>query len=123
MAVYNEIRTCHFSGETFIPKRQNQIFASKQNRILFHNQINNQLRKRLSKINKQLLLNLRILLEVLDGDNERVIHKQFLLGKGFSFNVFTHFTLSKSTNNYCYCIYEATYERIDDDNYKITKIW
>jgi hypothetical protein len=122
MAINNEIRICQFSGESFIPKRQNQIFATKENRVLFHNQINNQLRKRLSKINKQLLLNLRILLEVLDDESERVIHKQYLLGKGFSFKVFTHFTLSKLSNNYCYCIYEATYERIDDDNYKITKI-
>lgn len=122
MAINNEIRTCCFSGERFIPTRNNQIFSSKENRILFHNQINNKLRKRLSKINKQLLLNLRILFDVLDGENERTVHKQFLLGKGFSFSVFTHFTISKSSNNYCYVVYEVSYERIDDDNYKITKI-
>ena len=122
MAINNEIRTCNYSGESFIPIRQNQIFATKENRILFHNQQNNQLRKRLSFINKQLLLNFRILIDVLNGEKEQSIHKQFLLGKGFSFKVFTHFTVSKLSNNYCYCIYEATYERIDEDNYKITKI-
>lgn len=122
MANNNEIRTCCFSGEQFIPIRQNQIFASKQNRVLFYNEINNKLRKRLSKINKQLLLNLRILLEVLDGENERVVHKQFLLGKGFSFSVFTHLTISKSSKKYCYVIYEVSYERIDEENYKIIKI-
>lgn len=122
MATNNEIRTCYYSGESFIPTRQNQIFASKENRILFHNQINNQLRKRLSIINKQLLLNFRILIEVLDGENEATVHKQFLLGKGFSFSVFTHLTLSKYSNNYCYSVYEVSYQRIDDDNYKIKMI-
>ena len=105
MAINNEIRTCYYSGERFIPTRQNQKFLTKENRILFHNQQNNQLRKRLSFINKQLLLNFRILIDVLNGEKERIVHKQFLLGKGFSFNVFTHFTLSKSSSNYCYCIY------------------
>jgi hypothetical protein len=122
MAINNEIRTCYYSGQSFIPTRQNQIFASKENRILFHNQINNQLRKRLSFINKQLLLNFRILIEVLDGDYETIVHKEFLLGKGFSFSVFTHLSVSKLSNNYCYSVYEVSYERIDDDNYKITKI-
>ena len=122
MAINNEIRTCYYSGESFTPTRQNQIFASKENRILFHNQINNRLRKRLSFINKQLLLNFRILIDILDGENERTVHKQFLLGKGFSFSVFTHLSVSKYSNNYCYSVYEVSYERIDDDNYKIKKI-
>ena len=122
MATNNEIRTCYYSGESFIPTRQNQIFATKENRILYHNQINNQLRKRLSLINKQLLLNFRILIEVLDGENETIVHKQFLLGKGFSFSVFTHLSLSKYSNNYCYSVYEVSYERIDDNNYKIKMI-
>ena len=122
MATNNEIRTCYYSGESFIPTRQNQIFATKENRILYHNQINNQLRKRLSLINKQLLLNFRILIEVLDGENETIVHKQFLLGKGFSFSVFTHLSLSKCSNNYCYSVYEVSYERIDDNNYKIKMI-
>lgn len=119
MATNNKIRTCNYSGESFIPTRQNQIFATKENRILFHNQINNQLRKRLSFINKQLLLNFRILIDILNGENETIVHKQFLLGKGFSFSVFTHLSLSKYSNNYCYSVYEVSYERINDDNYKI----
>ncbi len=122
MAINNEIRTCYYSGESFIPTRQNQIFASKENRILFHNKMKNVFRKRFSFINKQLLLNFRILIDILDGENERTVHKQYLLGKGFSFSVFTHLSVSKYSNNYCYSIYEVSYERIDDDNYKIKKI-
>lgn len=122
MAKNTELRTCPLSNEEFLPTRNNQVFSSKENRILFHNHQNNQIRKRLSYINKQLLLNLRILINVLDGKKETILHKQFLLGKGFSFSVFTHFTISKSTNKYCYCIYEVAYERIDEENYKISKI-
>lgn len=122
MAKNIELRTCPLSNEEFLPTRNNQVFSSKENRIIFHNQQNNQIRKRLSYINKQLLLNLRILINVLDGKKETILHKQFLLGKGFSFSVFTHFTISKSSNNYCYCIYEVAYERIDEENYKINKI-
>lgn len=122
MAINTELRTCYYSGEDFIPTRQNQKFATKENRINYHNQQNNQLRKRLSFINKQLLLNLKILIDVLDGENETILHKQFLLGKGFSFSVFTHFIISESSNNYCYCIYEVAYERINEENYKISRI-
>lgn len=122
MAKYIELRTCPLSNDEFQPTRNNQIFSSKENRIIFHNQQNNQLRKRLSYINKQLLLNFRILNDVLDGEKETITHKQFLLGKGFSFSVFTHLSMSKFSNNYCYSVYEVKYERIDDDNYKITKI-
>jgi hypothetical protein len=122
MAKYIELRTCPLSNDEFQPTRNNQIFSSKENRIIFHNQQNNQLRKRLSYVNKQLLLNFRILIDVLDGEMETVVHKQFLLGKGYSFSVFTHLSKSKFSTNYCYSVYEVKYERIDDDNYKITKI-
>ena len=122
MAKNIELRTCPLSKEEFLPTRNNQVFSSKENRIIFHNQQNNKLRKRLSHINKQLLLNFRILIDVLDCETEMIIHKEYLKGKGFSFSVFTHFTISKSSNNYCYSIYEVAYERIDDDYYKITKI-
>jgi hypothetical protein len=122
MAINNEIRTCYYSGERFIPTRQNQKFSTKENRIFFHNKQNNQLRRRLSFINKQLLLNFRILIDVLNGEKERTVHKEFLLGKSFSFSVFTHFTISKTSNNYCYVVYEFSFERVNDEYYKITKI-
>lgn len=118
----NQIRTCLYSGERFIPTRNNQKFSSMKHRVLFHNQNNNSLRKRLSSINKQLLLNFRVLIDVLDGYDEAVVHQEYLKGKNFSFSVFTHLTKSRISNNYCYSVYEVAFERLDEDNYKITRL-
>ena len=60
-----EIRKCLYSGEEFIPKRNNQVFASKKNRSNYHNEINNKLRNELKSANNQLLKNYKICIDLL----------------------------------------------------------
>ena len=83
-------KTDLLTGEKFIPKRINQNFIRPANRIKFYNEKANQLRHSSSNINKPLHINHRILIELLADKSEAVHHKQFLVGKGFSFGVFTH---------------------------------
>lgn len=88
------------TGELFQPKRVTQRFASEQNRIRYHNQKASELRQEISFVNKPLLNNLRILNELLKNNTTGKYTKEFLLGKGFSFGVFTHYQIHEG-NPYC----------------------
>ncbi len=79
------------TGEVFYPSRITQKFARSENRIKYHNIKANQLRHSIMFVNSPLQKNLRILIEIMEGKSTGVFHKQFLLGKGFSFDVLTHY--------------------------------
>ena len=116
-----EIRKCLYSGEEFLPKRNNQVFASKSNRIKYHNRINNKLRNDLKSTNNQLILNYKICKELLGFNKTRLIHKEFLKGKGFDFKFFTSLADNSKKTGYTYSIYEFSIEKIDDINYLISR--
>ncbi len=87
--------------EEFFPKRANQKFANPANRIKYHNNRAAQLRKEASFINTPLLTNLQILNKVMQGKKELVLHKEFLKGMGYSFEVFTHIKNYDNSNRFC----------------------
>jgi hypothetical protein len=82
---------CLHSGEEFSPTRSNQKFASAQNRINYHNSKMCSVRKSRSFVDTKLHKNYRILNELMVGKVKVSFHKQFMLGKGYSFDVLTHF--------------------------------
>ena len=82
---------CLHSGEEFSPTRSNQKFASAQNRINYHNTKMCAVRKSRSFVDTKLHKNYRILNELMDCKTNLSFHKQFMLGKGYSFDVLTHF--------------------------------
>lgn len=86
-----KIKICPYSGEEFFPKRQNQKFAQPNYRIAFHNEKYNKIRKDRLSVDKQLHKNYSILLLEMLEETKKVFHKQYLLGKGFSFGVLTHY--------------------------------
>jgi hypothetical protein len=88
------------TGEPFLPKRINQKFISAENRIAYHNQKANELRQSTAFIDKPLHVNLRILNEVMKGKREKTLHKQFLLGKGFSFLVHNQVVKYQDKNHF-----------------------
>jgi hypothetical protein len=103
------------TNEDFAPKRSNQKFATQSNRIKYHNDKANALRKASSFVNKPLMTNLNILNSLLQGKTERIFHKEFLKGKGFNFEVCTHLTLIDNLNRfscYQYTIIKGTNESI-----------
>jgi hypothetical protein len=84
-------KTDPLTGEIFTAFRANQVFATDENRIRFNNLKAKELRESKSEIDKPLLINFRILNELMVGKKEDVFHKQFLLGRGYSFMVLTHY--------------------------------
>lgn len=110
-----EIRLCPYSNKTFKAKRQNQIFASSEDRIAFHNEQNNLLRKKLSFINKQLLKNYKIADALLGDFNDVSVHKQFLRGKGFSFQMFTH--VSQKDDDIVFGLYDIAFTKLPDEDF------
>lgn len=74
----------------FTPKRANQIHLSAENRMKYWNSIYNAFRKEKEKILKPINRNYKVLLEIMDGVNEKTVNKYFLEGKGFNFTFFTH---------------------------------
>jgi len=116
----NKKRLCPYSNQEFIPKRSNQKFVSKEARINYHNDKNNAIRKRTAFINKPLMKNYKILCELMADKREGVYHSQFLIGKGFSFKVFTN--LKKYKDGYAYAIFEFWFYKIDEFNFKVKKI-
>ena len=93
-----EKRVCPYSSEEFVPKRHNQRFAYPSYRIAFHNNANNEIRRARAFVDNKLHKNYSILLELLNGKQEGKFHKEFLNGKGYSFNVLTHYELYEGSN-------------------------
>jgi hypothetical protein len=103
------------TGEQFLPKRINQKFVRAENRIAYHNKKANELRQSIAYIDKPLHVNLRILNELMKGKKEKIFHKQFLLGKGFSFGVYNHVVEHQGNNQfsvYRYIIIRGENEQI-----------
>jgi hypothetical protein len=117
-----EIRKCLYSGEEFVPRRNNQVFASKKNRTNYHNKINNMLRNNLKKTNNQLLLNYKVCIDLLAKKESVTIHREFLRGKGFDYSYFTNFSRNKNSNTLIYVLYDISFQKIDENNYSISKL-
>ena len=107
------------TGEAFLPKRINQKFTNAKNRITYHNKKANELRQSVSYINKPLHINVRILNEIMKSKKEATFHKQYLLGKGFSVNVHTHFEEFNGVSQFA--IYQYIIVRGENQNIKIIR--
>jgi len=112
-------RLCPQSNIVFEAKRQNQIYRSAFDRISFHNEQNNFLRKKLSFINKQLLKNYKIVDDLLIDLTEVSANKHFLRGRGFSFKIFTHFAMEN--DEILYGLYDIKFKKINDEEYLINR--
>lgn len=81
-----------FTGQEFLPKRQNQLFMSSKTRNDFHNQRAMKEKELRAFIAEPLLRNHKILLDIHNRIGEKLsFTKEFLKGKGFNFSVLTHY--------------------------------
>lgn len=108
-------RLCPYSNRVFEAKRNNQVFATARDRIAYHNEQNNFLRNKLSYINKQLLKNYKIADALLGDFTDVSVHKQFLRGKGFSFQMFTH--VSQKDDDIVFGLYDIAFMKLPDEDY------
>jgi hypothetical protein len=107
------------TNELFVPKRRNQVFATAENRIAYHNKKATELRYKLDYLNKPLLANYKVLTALMQKDSERVFHKEFLLGKGFDFKVCNHINSINGKNHFA--IFNFTVIKSDGSQIKIIK--
>lgn len=112
-------KTDPLTSEVFIPLRSNQVFANDENRIRFNNLKAKELRENKSQVDKPLLNNFRILTELMAGKQEEIFHKQFLLGRGYSFLVFTNY--EDYNGKRCLAVYNYIIAPIEGDHIKIIK--
>ena len=121
MSIRLDKRICPFSGEEFIPKRRNQIYAKSGYRIAHNNEVGRAKREKTSKLNKILFKNAEILKGILKGANTKKVHREFLRGAGFSFDGFTGLVEDKASNTIFYGVYGFGFKKIDNEYFKIIK--
>ncbi|HLF52294.1 hypothetical protein [Flavobacterium sp.] len=81
------------TGEEFIPKRKSQKFATRANGIKYNNQKANKLREENAYIDKPINKNHKILIEMMGNERRKTFSEQFMLGKGFNFEVSNHYDM------------------------------
>lgn len=114
-----KIRRCPYSGEVFKPKRSNQKFASKKNRVNFYNQQYREKRLPLERINQRLFHNYSILEQELQKNTKAILSNDFLAGKGYDFNYFTQ--LLDNGSYPTFGIYDITITILNNNEYQIQK--
>ncbi len=107
------------TGEVFIKKRSNQVFASRENQIRYNNRKAGHKRKVKSRVDRKLDKNREILKSVLGDQKEVTKSKDFLLGAGFHFGCQTH-SIRKGDITW-QCVYEFAYAGDSSNSYKIIR--
>jgi len=108
-----------YTKEEFQPKRINQKFANSQNRIKYYNKKANEFRHSIAYINKPIQNNIKILNDLMIKKIEFIFHKQFLLGKGFNIEFYSHITTYEK--KMCFAIHNYIVIPLSDDKIKIIK--
>lgn len=103
--------------EDFQPRRLNQKFSCKENRVKYNNNKANKLRNHLKPINNPLLNNFRILKALLNDEKEKIFHRQFLLGRTYDFSKTTH--LAKWGDKMHYALYDYILIQLDNEMVKV----
>jgi hypothetical protein len=115
----NMKKTDPHTGEEFIPKRSNQVFVKPQNRKDYHNHRAKLMRHTCSYLDKPLKKNIQIILELMPKSKEQIFHKQFLLGKGFSFEASNN--VHEVEGKIHHCVYNFAIIPMGKDQIKILK--
>ena len=109
-----------YTGEVFTPLRSNQKFANRRNQIAFNNKIARDNRRIKSPILTVLNTNHKVLIKALGNKEFEIKSKDFLLGAGFNFSIFSR---SIKTNDGIYqAIYDYALSAREGDVYKIVKL-
>ena len=107
------------TGESFIPKRVNQRFASASNRKKFNNQQANALRKKRAIIYSPLNKTHHLLMKLMEGKNEAKFSKDFLKGYGVKLNLFNHIVIIEGAQHHA--IFEFVLIFLDNNIVKIIR--
>jgi hypothetical protein len=108
------------TGEIFIKKRNNQIFANPENQIMYNNLKAREKRNTKAKADRILDKNREVLKRTLGPKEEIIKSKDYLDGAGLNFGYNTH-TIIRNGIKWI-CIYNYAYALFGANSFKIMKI-
>ncbi|MFZ4649011.1 MAG: hypothetical protein ACOYMB_05310 [Patescibacteria group bacterium] len=113
-----EVRIDPYTQEKFFPKRSNQVFATPQNKMMYHNEKAKEYRDETKKVRSRLDRNNK-LFESLLGDNKKArFHVEYLRGKGVDLKAVTR--VIKIGDEVIYKVFDFTFRHDkEDENYVI----
>ena len=110
---------CPQSGEYFKPKRSNQKYASKHNRIAFHNKQYRESRLPLERVNQKLYKNFNIISGLMGNDNEIILSNDYLKGKEYDLKYMTQIYI-KDDKTY-FGLYDLAFTKVNESTIKFLK--
>lgn len=108
-----------YTNEEFFSTRINQRFKNAQNRIKYWNAKSNKFRQSIAFISKPLQNNIRILEELMVDTDERIFHREYLLGKSYDMTIYSHIILYQKKHHFA--IHHFLIIPISDTELKILK--
>ena len=107
--------------QSFIPKRLDQKFATRENQIKYNNLKQRNKRILRSKVDRILHKNHEICLGVLGDKNSVIKSKEWLDALGYNFAFSTHFYDLDEAKNPIPAVYDIAIQTLPNQKYKITR--
>ena len=109
-----------WTNKEFTKHRSNQKFAHKENQIRYNNEKARQKRMAMAAINRTLDNNRKVLQSILGNEKHVKRSRDFLLGAGYHFGIFTNSIKLEGT--LWSCVYEYGITAMADQQFMISKI-
>ena len=113
-----EVRIDPYTQEKFFPKRSNQIFATPQNKMKFHNERAKEYRDETKAVRSRLDRNNRLFDSLLGNRMKVRKHVEFLKGKGVDLKAVTRVVQIGDEISYKVFDFSFLYDK-EDENYVI----
>jgi hypothetical protein len=110
---------CSYNGKYFKPKRSNQKYASKYNRVALHNKQFRKSRFPLERVNQKLYKNFNIISDLVGNNNEIIVSNDYLKVRKYDFNYRTHF--HNEHNKTYFGLYDFVFIKVDASKMKFLK--
>ena len=88
------------TNEEYFASRSTQRFKNSENRIKYWNDKAKKFRHSIASTTKPLQNNIRILEELMVGTDERIFHREYLLGKSYCVNTYSHVVLYQKQKHF-----------------------
>lgn len=110
-----------YTGEEFIPKRRNQIFANTSNKTAYNNAKAAKLREKRALETEDVNRNYDILKFILNDKDEKIVRETTLNDLGFKYNCYHKFL--EIVNQNIFNIYDVYFKNYEADDITYTKIY
>jgi hypothetical protein len=116
-----EVKIDPYTHEKFFPKRSNQVFATPQNKMMFHNERAKEYRDETKKVRSRLDRNNKLFESLLGENNKARFHVEYLRGKGADLKAVTRFFQIRDEIVYRVFDFSFRYDQKDKNYVIITR--